>query len=69
LVAKVIGDHGGIVEFESQPRRTTFRVLMPLDPRRPATASGAPAGGGAERRGKAGPGRGEPAPAATGRPR
>ena len=31
LVAKVIGDHGGIVECESLPRRTTFRVLMPLD--------------------------------------
>jgi two-component system, NtrC family, nitrogen regulation sensor histidine kinase GlnL len=31
LVAKVIGDHGGVVEFESFPRRTTFRVLLPLD--------------------------------------
>jgi two-component system, NtrC family, nitrogen regulation sensor histidine kinase GlnL len=31
LVAKVIGDHGGIIEFESHPRLTTFRVLMPLD--------------------------------------
>ena len=30
LVAKIIGDHGGIIEFESQPRRTTFRVLMPI---------------------------------------
>ena len=30
LVAKIIGDHGGIVECESQPRRTTFRVLMPM---------------------------------------
>jgi two-component system nitrogen regulation sensor histidine kinase GlnL len=29
LVAKIIGDHGGIVECESQPRSTTFRVLMP----------------------------------------
>ena len=29
LVAKVIGDHGGIIEFESQPRRTVFRVLLP----------------------------------------
>ena len=33
LVAKLIGDHGGIVECESHPRRTTFRVLMPLLPR------------------------------------
>ena len=30
LVAKLVGDHGGIVECESHPRRTTFRVLMPL---------------------------------------
>jgi two-component system, NtrC family, nitrogen regulation sensor histidine kinase GlnL len=30
LVAKVIGAHGGIVECESVPRRTTFRVLMPM---------------------------------------
>jgi two-component system, NtrC family, nitrogen regulation sensor histidine kinase GlnL len=29
LAAKIIGDHGGIVECESQPRRTIFRVLMP----------------------------------------
>ena len=34
LVAKMIGDHGGIIECESQPRRTTFRVLMPLAPQR-----------------------------------
>src|SRR6476660_8316716 len=30
LVAKIIGDHGGIIECESQPRRTIFRVLMPV---------------------------------------
>ena len=30
LVAKIIGDHGGIVECESHPRRTNFRVLMPM---------------------------------------
>jgi two-component system, NtrC family, nitrogen regulation sensor histidine kinase GlnL len=30
LVAKLIGDHGGIVECESQPRHTVFRVLMPM---------------------------------------
>jgi two-component system nitrogen regulation sensor histidine kinase GlnL len=29
LVAKITGDHGGIIECESQPRRTIFRVLMP----------------------------------------
>ncbi len=35
LVAKLVGDHGGIVECESHPRRTTFRVLMPLQSNRP----------------------------------
>ncbi|MEE8393931.1 MAG: ATP-binding protein [Rhodospirillales bacterium] len=30
LVAKIVGDHGGIVEFESHSRRTTFRVLLPM---------------------------------------
>jgi two-component system, NtrC family, nitrogen regulation sensor histidine kinase GlnL len=29
LVAKIVGDHGGIIECEAQPRRTTFRILMP----------------------------------------
>ena len=31
LVAKLVGDHGGTIECESHPRRTTFRVLMPLE--------------------------------------
>lgn len=30
LVAKIVGDHGGVIECESQPRRTIFRVLMPV---------------------------------------
>lgn len=30
LVAKIVGDHGGVVECESQPRRTALRVLMPI---------------------------------------
>ena len=29
LVAKIVGEHGGIVECESTPRGTTFRVLLP----------------------------------------
>ncbi len=29
LVAKIVGEHGGIVECEASPRGTTFRVLMP----------------------------------------
>eukprot|EP01036_Dinobryon_divergens_P042821 gene42821-56916_t len=30
LVAKVVGDHGGIIECESVPKRTVFRLLLPL---------------------------------------
>ena len=30
LVAKIIGDHGGVIECESQPRRTLFRILLPV---------------------------------------
>jgi two-component system nitrogen regulation sensor histidine kinase GlnL len=29
LVAKIVRDHGGVIECESQSRRTVFRVLMP----------------------------------------
>jgi two-component system, NtrC family, nitrogen regulation sensor histidine kinase GlnL len=29
LVSKIIGDHGGVIECESQPRRTAFRILLP----------------------------------------
>ncbi len=30
LVAKIINDHGGTIECESKPRRTVFRVRLPL---------------------------------------
>ena len=30
LVAKVVDDHGGVIEFDSQPRRTVFRVFLPV---------------------------------------
>ncbi|MGL5139564.1 MAG: ATP-binding protein, partial [Beijerinckiaceae bacterium] len=36
LVAKVVGDHGGIIECESAPRRTVFRLLLPLQDGREA---------------------------------
>lgn len=29
LVAKIIGDHGGVIECDSEPRRTEFRVMLP----------------------------------------
>jgi two-component system nitrogen regulation sensor histidine kinase GlnL len=32
LVAKIIIDHGGVIEFDSQPRRTVFRVRLPVFP-------------------------------------
>jgi two-component system nitrogen regulation sensor histidine kinase GlnL len=30
LVAKIIGDHGGVIECDSRPRLTVFRALMPM---------------------------------------
>jgi two-component system nitrogen regulation sensor histidine kinase GlnL len=30
LVAKIISDHGGVIECDSVPRNTTFRILLPL---------------------------------------
>ena len=41
LVAKIVGDHGGIIECESQPHRTSFRVLMPVYVRDGADAESA----------------------------
>ncbi|HBF97367.1 MAG TPA: two-component sensor histidine kinase, partial [Alphaproteobacteria bacterium] len=30
LVAKIIGDHGGVITCESEPRHTVFRILLPI---------------------------------------
>lgn len=30
LVAKLVGDHGGVVDVDSIPRRTVFRVMLPM---------------------------------------
>jgi len=29
LVAKIVGEHGGVIEFASEPRRTSFSVRLP----------------------------------------
>ena len=29
LVAKIINDHSGVIEFDSVPGKTTFRVMLP----------------------------------------
>jgi two-component system nitrogen regulation sensor histidine kinase GlnL len=50
LVAKIVGDHGGVIECESMPRRTSFRVLMPMYTDRPqAKARRSGEGGDAKR--------------------
>jgi two-component system nitrogen regulation sensor histidine kinase GlnL len=32
LVAKLVAAHGGMIDFESEPGRTVFRVLLPIEP-------------------------------------
>jgi two-component system nitrogen regulation sensor histidine kinase GlnL len=43
LVAKIIGDHGGVVDMDSRPGRTRFRILLPVAtrPAVPETTQGA----------------------------
>ena len=42
LVAKIVGEHGGVIECDSSPRGTTFRILMPAwrEPREPEEKTG-----------------------------
>jgi two-component system nitrogen regulation sensor histidine kinase GlnL len=44
LVAKIVRDHGGIVECDSQPRKTTFRILLPMFDMSPKHRQGVAAG-------------------------
>jgi two-component system, NtrC family, nitrogen regulation sensor histidine kinase GlnL len=41
LVAKIVGDHGGIVECDPAPRRTCFRILLPMFSARDGREAGA----------------------------
>jgi len=34
LVAKLVGEHGGVIDVDSRPRRTLFRVMLPVMKRR-----------------------------------
>jgi two-component system nitrogen regulation sensor histidine kinase GlnL len=38
LVAKIVGDHGGLVEVDSRPGRTEFRLHLPVAPDHLATS-------------------------------
>lgn len=32
LCAKLVAAHGGLIDFESEPGRTSFRILLPIEP-------------------------------------
>ncbi len=40
LIAKIVGDHGGIVECDSHTNRTTFKILMPVHMPRDGRSAG-----------------------------
>jgi len=39
LVAKLVAGQGGVIDFESEPGRTTFRVLLPIAPAHTPTSA------------------------------
>lgn len=39
LVAKIVGDHGGVIEFDSRPQRTDVRLSLPIHVDRPAPSA------------------------------
>ena len=40
LVAKLVGDHGGVIEFETEPGKTVFKVMLPVSQERVTRKSG-----------------------------
>ncbi len=52
LVAKIVNDHGGIIECESEPKRTVFRILLPMQV--PGTHAPSPGGRASGRSGSGG---------------
>jgi two-component system nitrogen regulation sensor histidine kinase GlnL len=38
LVAKLVAAHGGLLDFDSEPGRTVFRVLLPISAEEDITA-------------------------------
>lgn len=46
LVARIVGEHGGIIELDGEPRRTCFRVMLPMLPDPGLPDNGAEEGGG-----------------------
>jgi two-component system nitrogen regulation sensor histidine kinase GlnL len=40
LVAKLVGDHGGVIEFDTEPGRTVFKVMLPVAQERGGRNSG-----------------------------
>ncbi len=42
LVAKLVADHQGVIDFESEPGRTVFRVLLPRRALNSSASSGRP---------------------------
>jgi two-component system nitrogen regulation sensor histidine kinase GlnL len=41
LVAKIVGDHGGVIVFDGEPRRTVARMMLPMAPAAAAASGGA----------------------------
>ncbi len=44
LVSKIVGDNGGVIDFQSRPGRTEFRILLPMskEPLPPEDLDGSP---------------------------